>query len=409
MYFLFFDTLFSFLHGFDWLKWIATLGTLYAFVIRPLLYQSSLFLNPAYVNIGKHFTRLFTPFYIVVDNRSQDIQDAIWKHIPNDQVYDVTLQKTKLNVYDYLPTKANPSVIKFLYKNKVPISIYHLYDNNSNQPTLFPAPPHMSLAVKYKHKQYLIEFIEEAILVDREERREFITVWFIDQDQWWTCCRKSKRSFQSLVYSDKINCLIHDAKWFFETNTAQWYSKQNLPYRRGYLLHGPPGCGKTSFVRALASLLGYDIYVLSITSEMKDSNFLSLIRRIPTDISPIIVLIEDIDCIGISTTTENKDKGKITLSTLLNALDGIGGLESCLIIATTNHIDQLDPRLIRSGRFDCKVQFNHPSPQQIEEMWLRMTTDKPVSVEESVSHADVQAAIQEYVVSCKKSTSSPIE
>jgi mitochondrial chaperone BCS1 len=192
-----------------------------------------------------------------------------------------------------------------------------------------------------------------------------------------------------------------------------------IPFRRGYLLvsrrssrlaycvltrgfqYGAPGSGKTSIIHSLAGELGLDIYIVSLSKIGLDDTMLnSLITQLP---QRCIALMEDIDAAfksGLTRdmTTEEKgeksqnpgedapdgrkkdptaevEKGptatRITLSGLLNALDGVAAQEGRLLFATTNRYSALDPALIRPGRMDLHVEFRLASRFQTRELFRR--------------------------------------
>ncbi|KAJ7519406.1 hypothetical protein O6H91_20G037000 [Diphasiastrum complanatum] len=155
----------------------------------------------------------------------------------------------------------------------------------------------------------------------------------------------------------------------------EFYHRVGRSWKRGYLLYGPPGTGKSSMIAAIANFTGYDVYDLELT-EVKSNAELRKLLIHTTNKS--IIVIEDIDCsVNLSdrakrkkekTTSEMpaKPKGedeesRVTLSGLLNFTDG---LWSCcgserIIIFTTNHIDKLDPALLRSGRMDMHIFMSY--------------------------------------------------
>lgn len=103
---------------------------------------------------------------------------------------------------------------------------------------------------------------------------------------------RQKRPLSSVVLAPGISERVeNDVRNFL--SRREWYSARGIPYRRGYLLHGPPGSGKTSFIQALAGKLGYDITVLQLSQRgMMDDKLAFLLSTIP---SRTFVIIEDID------------------------------------------------------------------------------------------------------------------
>ncbi|XP_071716317.1 AAA-ATPase At5g57480-like [Rutidosis leptorrhynchoides] len=169
-----------------------------------------------------------------------------------------------------------------------------------------------------------------------------------------------------------------------------FYKRTGRAWKRGYLLYGPPGTGKSSMIAAMANFLGYDIYDLELTEVNTNSELRKLLMKTS---SKSIIVIEDIDC-SINLTNRKKSSGcgrnnvgsidgapdtrtggpssdpensgnnnSITLSGLLNFTDG---LWSCcgserIFVFTTNHIEKLDPALLRSGRMDMHVFMSYCS------------------------------------------------
>jgi hypothetical protein len=186
--------------------------------------------------------------------------------------------------------------------------------------------------------------------------------------QAWSCVQSKKpRSFDSVILDKSLaQRVVDDAQMFM--GSKQWYDDMGIPYRRGYLLHGPPGCGKTSFCLALAGVLQLDVCLLSLSEKsLSDSDLLFLFRNAPLR---SIILLEDVDAVFIC--RENKDDdSRITFSGLLNAIDGVASQEGRMVLMTSNHLDLLDPALIRPGRIDIQIMVSCASAEQLEAMFLR--------------------------------------
>ena len=164
--------------------------------------------------------------------------------------------------------------------------------------------------------------------------------------------------------------------------TPLWYSNRGIPYRQGYLLHGPPGCRKSSLAWAIAGVFGLDIYCIplfhpSLTEEDLAMLFPSLSRR-------CMVLLEDIDAAGLDKrqdedkirdskdengatqigaqitkafkSVQKNEKGKegITLSGFFNAIDGVASHEGRVLVMTTNFLKSSMIPLSVHGGLTCE-------------------------------------------------------
>jgi hypothetical protein len=140
---------------------------------------------------------------------------------------------------------------------------------------------------------------------------------------------------------------------FFTAPVAELYRALQVPYRRGVLMHGPPGNGKTSIIRALGwALREIPMVVLRPPKSFDDADLQTIFRRW-TEHAPAVLVIEDLDHILKIVNT----------SQFLNLIDGIEGALTggLLLLATTNHPELLDPALNnRPGRFDVVIEIPCP-------------------------------------------------
>ncbi|CAK7327387.1 unnamed protein product [Dovyalis caffra] len=145
-----------------------------------------------------------------------------------------------------------------------------------------------------------------------------------------------------------------------------FYLKVGKPWKRGYLLHGPPGTGKSSLIAAMANYLKFDIYDLELASLTSNSE---LRRLLASTTNRSILVIEDIDCSIELQDRQNRgynqgESQQLTLSGLLNFIDGLWS--SCgderIIVFTTNYQDKLDPALLRPGRMDMHIHMSYCTP-----------------------------------------------
>lgn len=188
-------------------------------------------------------------------------------------------------------------------------------------------------------------------------------------------------------------------------SNKEWFEKRSLPYKTGFLFYGPPGTGKTSIVAAIAHKYRMPIYSLSLSStSCNDEELISLIKQIP---EKSILLFEDIDKIQITNKDHKKETlTKITLSGILNALDGINSGEGFITIMTANNPELIDPALLRPGRIDQKILFDNPSVDSIKEFIYKFYDTNNLDLEESARKIHElgwsMAALQSYCLIYKK-------
>jgi mitochondrial chaperone BCS1 len=198
----------------------------------------------------------------------------------------------------------------------------------------------------------------------------------VDGRQWKRVAVRPSRPMSTVVLDDEQKgSILIDVNDFLDPATAIWYSSRGIPYRRGYLLQGPPGTGKTSLSFALGGVFGLDIYCMSLSEKtLSEEDIILLFNTLP---KRCIILLEDIDRAGVARENPLEEKGAsnqggITMSGLLNAIDGVASPEGRVLIMTTNHPKMLDKALIRPGRVDMQINFTLASRKQIRELFLRM-------------------------------------
>ncbi|KAI9304515.1 P-loop containing nucleoside triphosphate hydrolase protein [Cunninghamella echinulata] len=211
-------------------------------------------------------------------------------------------------------------------------------------------------------------FEAQKKFIERDQSRT--VVFAADQYGAWRRTRsRPKRPLGTIVIPQHIkNSLLDDANDFLKSE--QWYSNLGIPYRLGVLFYGTPGSGKTSLVYSLAGELGLNIYVVNLSNKgLTDDTLSELVCETP---SRCILLMEDIDSAFIQRDKgENTTGNNITFSGLLNSIDGVAAQEGRILFMTTNHIEKLDPALIRPGRIDIKIHFGNASKEQASELFTK--------------------------------------
>ncbi|KAK7446313.1 hypothetical protein VKT23_014519 [Stygiomarasmius scandens] len=247
----------------------------------------------------------------------------------------------------------------------------------------------------HKLLRQLLQDARRSFMVAQENN---LSIWTADKmysyGDWRRISSRPKRSLKSIILDPGVkDMLLDDARDFLASK--EWYNERGIPFRRGYLLYGAPGSGKTSLIHSIAGELKLDVYIISISSKgLDDTTLNSLVNYLP---ERCVALMEDIDVafpdarglskddeseisarkgatetvethhgnVHVSTPNMVPETGsRVTLSGLLNALDGIGAQEGRILFATTNKYASLDPALCRPGRMDLHIEFKLASKYQ---------------------------------------------
>lgn len=175
--------------------------------------------------------------------------------------------------------------------------------------------------------------------------------------------------WDDLVLDDSVARLVRDDFHLF-LEREEWYKQHHLPFRRGYLFHGPPGNGKSSVIRAMLSTPGISGFTLNPFSIFMDNDVLSTMFREAAQSTPAMIVLEDLGrC--FSADQEKEPECRISLQQLLNHLDGVGNQDGIIVVATANKPSILDAAILRRpGRFDRVVGFQNPTAE-LRQKYLR--------------------------------------
>lgn len=247
----------------------------------------------------------------------------------------------------------------------------------------------LQISLLARNRDVINQLLREAKEAYTREDQNRVAIYTCDQyNCWHRSASRSKRPMSSIVLDPEIKDMImEDAKDFMSSET--WYADRGIPFRRGYLLYGAPGSGKTSLIHALAGELKLDVYVISLSRRGFDD---AKLNEMISDLPPrAIALIEDIDAsfttaVGVrgsnsasSVGSGGEDGCGVTLAGLLGAIDGVAAQEGRLLFATTNHIEVLDPALTRPGRMDVHVEFRLATKWQAKELFKSFFPPVPPS------------------------------
>jgi chaperone BCS1 len=174
-----------------------------------------------------------------------------------------------------------------------------------------------------------------------------------------------------LCDDDRLTAIAADLRRFL--SAQDWYLQRGIPWRRGYLLYGPPGTGKSSALRALATDLQLDLALIDLCRPgLTDDDLRELMFCAPAS---AIIAMEDVDAVFRGREAADQ-KGGISFSGLLNAIDGVAAQEGRALVMTTNHREKLDPALIRPGRADVQVEIGLIGAATAARLFLRFFPDE---------------------------------
>ncbi len=234
-----------------------------------------------------------------------------------------------------------------------------------------------------RSQAFLKQFVN-GIVECHQEKAGIKSSLFVYDDGWMRVQGYAPRLLESVILKPgEKEQLVHDVERFRDLKSR--YRQLGVPYHRGYLLYGPPGTGKTSLVSAMAAKFEMHVYAVNL-STFNDRTLTAAMNDVPSN---SVILFEDIDCmksgqartpaeaLGKQGSNQREDKKEehsslsVTLSGLLNVIDGFSAPENVLFVMTSNIIESLDPALLRPGRIDYRLYMGQADDRQKIALYTR--------------------------------------
>jgi chaperone BCS1 len=335
---------------------------------------------------------------------TNNIYDFTYDYVKNKSIYRIDISLTNdSELFDGLPS---------VFKN-IPVITFHNYRSNESRSgyirgyTNFIIFKNTPIFIKI-HTMNIAECGDKDILtlytinIDKYKNRlrEFVDKMYtyiykhsdnkaINNNRYITMGNANGmdsyplddvcRGFDTIfIPQHQKEILINHLNYFIHNRKA--YINNNIPYHTGILLYGAPGTGKTSIIRGLINIINpYRIKCCTGDSfySMIQNGCLNFYHgKYNENIQ--LVIVEDIDCdmfiprgdkskvfVGLPKVMGKEKSNDSSISAVLNALDGLTPSNNNIFIFTTNHIENLDPALIRPGRIDLKLEITHPNKETI--------------------------------------------
>lgn len=225
----------------------------------------------------------------------------------------------------------------------------------------------------------------------------YTRIYIRKDKRWMYSCRQYKRPLSTVILDIKTEAKLLNTIDTFQ-KSKDWYIANGIPYRLGILLQGPPGTGKTSLIKALAAQYNRDLYIMTLGGQTDDSLLQSLCE-VPEN---ALIAIEDIDAQGVALMRDKANINKafgLTMSGILNGLDGVASAENRIIVATTNNPENIDPAILRPGRIDLNLVIDVMNQNSFIRYMTRMYRDfvlpEDFSFTNRISMADLQKLVFE--------------
>tara|TARA_B110000495_G_scaffold199484_1_gene212992 strand:- start:40 stop:1479 length:1440 start_codon:yes stop_codon:yes gene_type:complete len=294
---------------------------------------------------------------------------------------------------DYKVLQPNECAITIIHNgNEIDITFEIIRDNNGDIVKQLISNGCISseeimtkLVMRSISKDSLTDFSDDALKWCEEENKRFkacnkgtMNLFYWKKDYWDLISKSPKRPLSTVYlkegYKEEI---VDNINKFFNHDTRDIYLSFGIPYKSVQLIHGPPGTGKTSLIKSIASQLNCDLYILPISKDMLDTNLVDALSYISQkDEKERIIVIEDIDTIFDSNRKKDDNSNGITLQAFLNCLDGFTCVEGTMLFLTANKPEVLDYAMVRSCRIDNKIKLDYANEYQTRNMFTTFLPDQ---------------------------------
>lgn len=223
-------------------------------------------------------------------------------------------------------------------------------------------------------KELVKWYFEKYDTQEEDDAYVFVQYRFkLEDDSWWWIGEgfQEPRPKQSVILAEgQKEAILDDAKKFMDSKRKDWYKRHGMPYRRSYLFWGPPGNGKMSTIRMIASMFRLTCCIISMRKYVISSEHLQgTLSLVPRN---ALLVIEDIDVLFDD--RGNEDDPHMTPVEFIELLEKSVVTESVVTIMTATEIDGIDRALLRDG-IDKRFFFGVPTPRQIQDLFLSFYPD----------------------------------
>jgi mitochondrial chaperone BCS1 len=225
-------------------------------------------------------------------------------------------------------------------------------------------------------RNIILDIVREAKAAYEETQPVMVEYFRSDQYGDWNGEAIAPRPLKSVYHPEGLlRDLIGDVETYLDSKKT--YTDLGIPYRRGYLLAGPPGTGKSTLIVAVASHFKLPIYSVPLRGTQMTGERLS--KLLSNCRKPSLIALEDVDCLKAATSRRSKSNEGLTMADLLNVIDGIGASEDRVLFMTANFPDTLDAALTRAGRVDRKFYIDYARDEELRSFHNRIAQHYSVS------------------------------
>ena len=279
------------------------------------------------------------------NDKEIEVIASVYDHVSTGTVYYTSEEN-----YRVIPSLINN--IFYFKKHGVAMVRIPIYQNHEDFEEDF---------IFAKDDESMLLFLQDMIETQRQSMTQGITI-FTDTDDGVVRHREkitNQVPRADVLLNDDMKTDIFRSIDEFFLKSGSFFKKYDIPYKRGILLYGTPGNGKTTLVKSIAGSVSAPTVYWQITENTSSYSIQEVFSTV-TKMAPMVLVIEDIESMP-----------DYARSAFLNALDGATSKEGIFLIGTTNYPEQIDPALInRAGRFDRAYEIKQPD-DTLRELYLR--------------------------------------
>ncbi|MFJ8235736.1 ATP-binding protein [Ureibacillus sp. NPDC094379] len=309
------------------------------------------------------------------DETTNEIWEVLEEDLQNNK-HEVNLVS---NIYDGIETATISSnhtqeKLELIIKPRINNALYYYPNFNVALAQVSVFQSHSELTHDFllaKDDNCMVAFLQYVLVRKREYIQNHVTVFTDTVDG----IDRKKEKITTLVTRDEVfleenlKKEIYRSIDEFFSESGSFFTTYNIPYKRGILLYGKPGNGKTTLVKSIAGSILAPVAYWQIT-EYTSSYSIHEVFSTVAKMAPMVLVIEDIDSMP-----------EDVRSVFLNTLDGATSKEGVFLIGTTNYPEKIDPALInRAGRFDRAYEIKLPTEELRQQYLLKKEINQFISI-----------------------------